>query len=320
MEIKVILLLVIGFFLLIKGSDIFVDAVSSIATNFKMPKILIALTVAAFGTCAPELAISIQSISTGNGDVAVANVLGSCIVNIALIIGLAATVFPIKVKDNTVKKELPLLVLITSVFVLLFSDGMLDPNVVNTLTRIDGAILLFLFLIFMYYIFSTFKKRPILDNLREKPKYNLVKSIVLSIICLIVVVTGSNLVVDNAVIVAEYLNVSQKIITMTVIVIGTSLPELTMTVISAKKREFDIAVGNIIGTNIFNIGVVLGIPILIYGNVNAESFNAIDVIVVFIAAFSFFLFSRNDKEIKRFEGVFLLFIFIAYYAYMFLAS
>lgn len=320
MEIKAILLLVLGFFLLIKGSDIFVNALSSIATNFNMPKILIALTVAAFGTCAPELAISFQSISSGNGDVVIANVIGSTIVNILLIVGLAATIYPIRVRDNTVRKELPLMVLITSVFVLLFSDGFFDGSMLNTLTRLDGIVLVFLFLIFVYYLLSTFRKRNSLLEHKEKPRYSLTKSIILSILCIIIIVYGSDLVVDNAVIIAESLGISQKIITMTVIVIGTSLPELTMTILSAKRHEFDIAVGNIIGTNIFNIGIVLGLPIMIYGGISAVSFDMVDAIVVFIAAFSFFLFSRNDKEIKRSEGIFMLIIFVAYYLYMFMVS
>ena len=316
MEIQAILLLLLGFFLLIKGSDIFVDAISSIAANFNMPKILIALTVAAFGTCAPELAISFQSISSGNGDVALANVVGSTIVNILLIIGLASAIYPIRVKDNTVRKELPLMVLITGAFVLL---GFFDGGTLNTLTRQDGAVLVLLFLVFIYYLLSTFRKKNAILDAKEKPKYSLVKSIILSIICILLVIYGSDLVVDNAILIAESLNISQKIITMTVIVIGTSLPELTMTIISAKKREFDIAVGNIIGTNIFNLGIVLGLPVLIYGGISAVSFNIIDAIVVFIASFSFFLFSRNDKEIKRSEGIFMLIIFIVYYVYMFIA-
>jgi len=319
MEIKAILLLVLGFFLLIKGSDIFVDAISSIAAYFNMPKILIALTVAAFGTCAPELAISFQSISSGNGDVALANVIGSSIVNILLIIGLAATIFPIRVKDNTVRKELPLLVLITSVFILLFSDGIFDGSSLNTLTRLDGIVLVFLFFIFIYYLVSTFRKRSALIDHKEKPKYNIVLSMVLSLICIVVIIIGSDLVVDNAVIIAESLGVSQKIITMTIIVIGTSLPELTMTVLSAKRHEFDIAVGNIIGTNIFNIGVVMGLPLVIYGGISATSFDIIDGIIVFVAAFSFYIFAKNDKEIKRSEGLFMLLVFLVYYVYMFMS-
>lgn len=319
MEIKAILLLVLGFFLLIKGSDIFVDAISSIAAHFNMPKILIALTVAAFGTCAPELAISFQSISSGNGDVALANVIGSSIVNILLIVGLAATIYPIRVRDNTVRKELPLLVLITSVFVLLFNDEIFSGSSLNTLTRLDGIVLVFLFLIFIYYLVSTFRKRNKLLEHKEKPKYNIWVASLISLICIVVIIWGSDLVVDNAVIIAESLGISQKIITMTVIVIGTSLPELTMTILSARRREFDIAVGNIIGTNIFNIGVVMGIPLVIYGGISAVSFNIIDAIVVFVAAFSFYLFSRNDKEIERSEGAFMLFVFIVYYIYMFVS-
>ncbi len=315
--VKVVCLLIIGFLILIKSSDIFVDAVSSIATNFKMSKMMIALTVAAFGTCTPELAISFNSISNGVGDIALANVLGSNIVNILLVIGLAAFIAPIKVKSDVVKKEIPILILITSMFVLCIVTHYVDlRNNPFILSRQDGIIFICFFIMFMFYVVSVVKsKQGVFKG--DKPKYSMKKSIILTLICCVLIVISSDMVVDNAKELATLLNVSTKIITMTVVVIGTSLPEMTMTVISAKKGEFDIALGNIIGTNIFNIGVVLGLPLLIYGGFSTISFNLIDVLFVHIAAYALYFFAKNDKVLSKVEGAVMIAIFITYYVYLF---
>ena len=317
--VKVIVLLLIGFVVLIKSSDIFVDAVSSIATNFKMSKMMIALTVAAFGTCAPELAISFNSISIGSGDIALANVLGSNVVNILLVVGLAAFVSPIKVKNEVIKKELPILLVVTSMFVLSIISHYLGIGIEPfILSRQDGIIFLCFFIMFMFYIVSVIKtKQGVFE--REKPKYSMVKSVILTLVCCVLIVIASDLVVDNAKELAGLLNVSTKLITMTVVVIGTSLPEMTMTVIAAKKGEFDIALGNIIGTNIFNIGIVLGLPLLIFGGFTAEHFNLIDVLFVHIAAFILYYFAKNDKVLSKIEGIMMLTIFTIYYVYLFLS-
>ncbi len=288
---KVIVLLLIGFILLIKSSDVFVDAVSSIATNFKMSKMMIALTVAAFGTCAPELAISFNSITSGSGDIALANVIGSNVVNILLVIGVAALTRPIKVKNEVIKKELPILLMITSMFVLSIVSHYLGAYNASEfiLSRQDGIMFLCFFAMFMFYIISVIKaKQGVLE--KATAKYSMKKSIIYAFICCIIIVIASDIVVDNARNLAGLLNMSTKLITMTVVVIGTSLPEMTMTVIAAKKGEFDIAIGNIIGTNIFNIGMVLGLPLLIFGGFATTSFNLIDVLFVHIAAYSLYYF------------------------------
>lgn len=314
-----IILLLIGFYGLIKCSDIFVDAISSIATNFKMSKMMIALTVAAFGTCAPELAISFQSISSGSGDIALANVLGSNVVNILLIIGLAACIAPIKVKNDVTKKELPILLVITTVFSLSIIAHYIgrSPDTF-ILDRYDGLLFVFFFEVFIFYIISVVKSKQGFFEY-TKPKYKMSTSIILTILCCIGIIISSDLVVDNAKVLAETLNVSTKIITMTVIVIGTSLPEMTMTVVAAKKGEFDIALGNIIGTNIFNIGIVLGLPLLIFGGFTSTSFSLIDVLAVHISAMTLYYFARNDKVLSRLEGALMILMFIAYYTYIMLA-
>ena len=313
---KYVLLLFIGLVVLIAASDVFVDAASSLAVKLKVPKMLIALTIAAFGTCAPELAISFNSISSGNVDMTIANVIGSCIVNILLIVGVAAVVKPIKVQARTIKKELPILVFVTTAFFLLLSDSLFLVKSENGLSRADALMLICWFIFFIYYIITLVKESK--KEYEKECKYSLKKSIIYLVISLIVIIMASDLVVDNAVLLANEIGISQKIIAMTVIVIGTSLPELTMTVTSAKKGEFDMAVGNIIGTNIFNICIVLGLPTLIYGGYSFTSFNLVDSFIVLISSLMFYIFGKSDKELTRCEGVMMIFVFLVYYLYLFL--
>ncbi len=308
-----IVLLVLGLIALIKFSDIFVDSVSSIAINLKVPKIIIALTVASFGTCAPELAISFNSIFSGNGDVAIANVLGSSIVNILLIIGLTSIIFPIKVKNETIKKQLPLLLVITSTFSMMLLGNILLKSK-NILHWYDGIILVFIFVIFIIYIISISKKNKELS--KKKAKHGALKSLIISLISIVAIIISSDLVVDSALYIANYFHISQKVITMVIIVIGTSLPELMTTIIAAKKGEFDLAIGNIIGSNIFNIGIVLGLPVILYGGVSSTAFSIVDILVVELATVVLFLFAKNDKVLSKREGILMFSLFILYYLYM----
>lgn len=315
--VKVIALLLVGFVLLVKCSDIFVDSISGIAAHFKMSKMMIALTIGAFGTCAPELAISFNSVASGAGDIALANVIGSCIINIILVIGIACCVAPIKVKNESIKKELPILLVVTTLFVISMVFHSFENKQTLILTRMDGILYLSFFVMFIFYIFSVIKiKKGVFEV--YKPKYSITKSIIYTIICSILIVFASDLLVDSAIELSSLLNVSTKIITMTIVVIGTSLPEMTMTVIAAKKGEFDIALGNIIGTNIFNIGVVLGIPILVYGEISSVNFSLIDMFFVQISALLLYTFARNDKVLSRREGTIFVILFVLYYAYLFI--
>lgn len=312
-----IILRVFGLTILIRFSDIFVSAASSLSLSLKVPKMLIALTIAAFGTCAPELAISFNSIKSGASDMTLANVIGSCIVNILLIVGLSAITRPIKVKERTIKKELPLLVIITTAFFILVTDSLFKKSAVNSLSRADAIMLLIWFILFMFYIIGIVRKNK--NNEYDIPEYSIVKSIILIIFSLLAITLSSNIVVDNAVLLASQIGISQKIISMTVIVIGTSLPELTMTINAARKDEFDMAVGNIIGTNIFNICIVLGLPIAIYGGVSSSSFNVVDTSVVLLSALMFYIFGRSNKELSRREGLLMVLVFILYYTYVFIS-
>ena len=310
-----VVFLIIGFIVIIKASDILVDASSSLAQRIGVPKMLIALTIVAFGTCAPEVAISFRSVASVNSEMALANVIGSCIVNIFLIIGIASFIRPIKVKLVTVKKELPILFLITTCFSILMLDSMFNPLTSDTFSRSDGIILILLFMIFVLYLVNMVVKRD-KEVDREEIKYPIWLAIILIIVSIILIIYSSDLIVNNATEIARFLGVSDKIITMSAVVIGTSLPEMVMTVTSARKGEFDMALGNIIGTNIFNICIVLGLPIIIYGDMVLAGFGMVDIVVLFLSSFLLFWFARSERTITRREAVVMLGVFLFYYIYL----
>ena len=314
---KELFLLIIGLFLIVKAADVLVTAAASLALRFNVPKMLVALTIMAFGTCAPEVAISFQSVQNGDGQIAFANVVGSCIVNVFLIIGVAALIKPIKVKHATIKKELPILFLITSVFAILMLDRLFDPFTRNVFSRADGLVLILFFSVFVSYLIGLLRKGG--EQSSNEIKYGSVMSILLIILSILVTILSSDLIVNNATQLATKLNISEKIITMVIIVIGTSLPELVMTVTSARKGEFDMAIGNIVGTNIFNICVVLGLPVVIYGNVGLVGFGFIDILVIFLSSFCLYMFSKSERIISRKEAIFMICIFVIYYVYLFIA-
>ena len=314
-----IILLIIGFFVIVKASDILVDAASSLALKLKISKIFIALTIVAFGTCAPEVAISFHSVSSGDGGMAFANVVGSCIVNVFLIIGLASFIHQIKIRHSTVKRELPILTIITSIFAVLMVDSIFNPLTNNTFSRADAIILILLFVLFMVYlVHMLFRKNNMNAPEEIKIKYSPFISLLLLIVSIVFIIFSSDLIIESAKNIAYTLNISEKIITMFVIVVGTSLPEMIMTVASARKGEFDMAIGNIIGTNIFNICVVLGVPIFIYGDIALTGFGVIDILMVFLSSFLLFVFARSERVIDKIEGIFMLWLFVCYYIYLLL--
>lgn len=318
-EVKVllnILLLVVGFLALIKGADIFVDGASSTAQNFKVPKMLIGLTIVAFGTSAPEFAVSMSALASGNSDMVLGNVIGSNILNILLILGVAAVIKPIKIKDNTVKKELPLILLISVLLVVLFLDTILAGAATNQITRSDGIVIILFFSVFLYYLITLAKQKKSPEK-DEKPKFTLGKSLLFILVGLVAIVIGSDLVVDSASSIAEALGVSERIISLTIIAFGTSLPELVTTVVSAKKGEQDLLVGNIIGSNIFNICLVLGVPVVIFGGIAQSSFQIIDLAMMVISALMLFVFSKTSMKITKGEGIAMLATFAVYYTLVF---
>ncbi len=308
-----IILLILGFTILIKGADLFVDGASGIAGNFKISKMLIGLTIVAFGTSAPEFAVSVKSLLAKSGDIVLGNVIGSNILNILLILGCSALVHSLTVKNNTVKKELPITMLFTTLFAVLLSDSIFDKGIANQFTRLDGIVLLLFFSVFIYYLISMARKK-----IEEEQEVILPmsKSILFTIIGIAGIVLGSNFVVDSAVFLAKSLGVSERLIALTIIAFGTSLPELVTSITATKKGEYDIAIGNVVGSNIFNIGMVIGVPVALFGGIGLINFSYIDLLVMIISAIFLFMFSFNDYKISRKEGFLFLILFVTYYTYV----
>ena len=306
-----ILLLVVGFVLLIKGADILVSGASSVAANFRVSKMLIGLTIVAFGTSAPELAVSISSLAAGSTDMLLGNVIGSNIMNILLLVGIGAMICPIIVKRNTVMKELPILLLISTALVVLFLDVSLANGSNNEITRADAIVCLLFFAIFVYYLIAMARKKR--TEKQEKPEHKLGKSLLLTLLGLVGIVGGSQMVVHGASSVASAIGISDRMISLTVIALGTSLPELVTTITAAKRKETDLIVGNIIGSNIFNICVVMGIPVALFGSISPRSFEMIDLVVMLGSAALLWIFVERDRRISRLEGAVFLLIFAAYY-------
>ena len=308
-----IILLVVGFVILIKGADWFVDGASAVAGNFKISKMLIGLTIVAFGTSAPEFAVSIKSLLSGSGDIVLGNVVGSNIFNILLILGVSACVHTLTVKNNTVKKELPITLLMSTLLFTLLSDNLFDSKITNMFTRGDGFVLLLFFLVFVYYLISLMRNKTE-DEVDEEKLMKLPKAILLTVLGITGIVLGSNYVVDSASYIAEMLGVSQRMIGLTIIAMGTSLPELVTSVIATKKGEYDIAIGNVVGSNIFNFGVVIGLPVLLFGSIPNITYNLVDLMMMLASAALLFIFSYNDYKIKKNEGIIFIIMFVLYYS------
>lgn len=311
--------MIVGFVLLIKGADVFVDGASNTAQNFKVSKMLIGLTIIAFGTSAPELAVSISALASGSTDMVLGNVIGSCILNILLILGVAAVIRPIKIKANTVRKELPLCMLISTLLAVLFLDVALMSGTENVFSRSDAIVVLLFFLVFLYYLITLARHNKENKVKEEKPEMKLGKSLLFVLLGLAGIIIGGEMVVQNCTAIATAIGWSERLISLTVIAFGTSLPELVTTVVAARRGEQDLVVGNIIGSNIFNICIVLGVPVALFGSVSPESFQMIDIIMLVASAVLLFIFATTRKKITRAEGIAMLVTFVAYYGIVILS-
>ncbi len=313
-----IILLIVGFVLLIKGADVFVDGASNTAQNFRVSKMLIGLTIIAFGTSAPELAVSLSALASGSTDMVLGNVMGSCILNILLILGIAAVIRPVRIKSNTVRKELPLCMMISTLLAVLFLDSAIGSGAPDQITRADAFVALLFFAVFLYYLITLAKQKKDEQGV-EKPKFKLGKSLLLVALGLAGIIIGSQLVVDSASGIATTIGLSERVIALTVIAFGTSLPELVTTIVASKKGEQDLVVGNIIGSNIFNICIVLGVPVALFGTVTPVSFQMLDIVALVASAVLLFVFALTKRKITRTEGAMMLAAFVVYYTLVIIA-
>jgi len=309
-------LLVIGFIILIKGADFFVDGASSIAKIAKMPTLLIGLTIVAFGTSAPEAAVSINAALKGSNDIAIGNIIGSNIFNLLVAVGLSAMIRPIKVQKTTIIKEYPLSIYSVALLIILSLDNLFAGNDANLLTRGDGLILLLGFGVFMFYLIEmAVLSKEADDEVEEIVKLPLSKSIIFSILGLVGIVFGGDMVVKSATDIALHVGMSETLVGLTIVAVGTSLPELVTSVTAARKGESDIAIGNIIGSGLFNIFFVLGVSATIHP-IAVSSKLIFDFIILAIVTVISHVFAYSKKEVDKKEGFALTAMYIAYMVYI----
>ena len=307
------LLLIAGFVLLIKGADFLVNGASSIARRFNVSDLVIGLTIVAFGTSTPELFVNIFASFKGNTDIAIGNVLGSNIANILLILGVSAVIYPLTVTKGTVWKEIPFSLLAILVLGVLANDRLIDTSSSSALMRADGLVFLFFFIIFLYYSGSIAKRIEGMEELVPAKQYGLARSFLWVLFGLIGLTLGGKWIVDGAVHLATRFGMSQSLVGLTIVAIGTSLPELATSAMAAYKRNVEIAVGNVVGSNIFNIFFVLSASSIIKPLPFKET-NNIDIGMVILAELLLFVFMFTGRKrlLERWEGIVFLSLYAAY--------
>lgn len=301
------LLLALGFLMLVKGADWFVEGTSNIAKRFGIPQLVVGLTIVAMGTSAPETAVSITAALKGNAGIAIGNIVGSNILNILIILGITSVIIRVKVKESTLKTEIPFMILVT---VVLYITGITG----NYVYFYEGLILLVLFAGYLYYLFLMARKGKEAE-LPDAKKQPIWKLILLSIIGIVLIVWGSDVSVDAATEIATFFGMSDRFIGLTVVALGTSLPELVTSVMAALRGKADIAIGNIVGSNIFNILFVIGTSSLITP-VLFESKFLFDTVIAVLAGGLLWISVAKTKELTRKWGVVMLAGYAGYFCYL----
>ena len=298
-------LLALGFVMLVKGSDWFVDGAAGIAAKFRIPQIIIGLTIVAMGTSAPEAAVSITAATAGSADITVGNVVGSNIMNVLVILGLACAIVPIAVGKSTLKIDIPFMIAISAIFLLLGWDG--------TITRIDGLVLVALFAGYIgYMIWEAIHSNEDGDEIKDMPIWKLLLS---TVIGMALIIFGADVAVDAATKLAQIFGMSERFIGLTVVALGTSLPELFTSVTAARKGNADIAIGNIVGSNIFNILFVVGLSSMVINVPFAANFR-IDMLVAIAACVFIWLAALKSKKLARWAGFTMLLGYVGYFIYL----
>ena len=311
------LILIIGFALLIKGADVFVEGASSIAKKFNVPSMIIGLTIVAMGTSAPEAAVSITSSLAGQNDMSVANVVGSNFFNILVVLGVSSIIAKLPVQKETIKKDTPFLILVSGLL-LIFGINL-------KLGRIEGIALLSLF---TYFLVSTIKsakmatdstssetgETAIAIETESSSQISLPKTILISLVGIVGIVVGGDMVVNSATSIATSFGMSANLVGLTIVAVGTSLPEFVTSIVAIKKGETEIAIGNVIGSNLFNILLVLGLAATI--NPIAMSMSAfIDIVFMVLITLLLYMFMKKDNSLVKKQGIVLVVLYIAYMAY-----
>ena len=306
-----VVLLIVGFVLLIKGSDFFVDGASSVASLLKIPALIVGLTIVAFGTSAPEAAVSITSSLSGSNALAVSNVIGSNLFNMMLIVGLCALLNELKIGRDVVNKDLPFLVVITIILTAIILIGW-------NISQIEGIILLIIIAAYISYLVYNARKSKE-SEIVEKPKMSLLRSIIYIVLGMAGIIIGADFVVDSASYIAMAFGMSETLVGLTIVAMGTSLPELVTSLTALKKDENQIVIGNVIGSNIFNILFVLGAssaisPMIINPNMLT------DIMLMLGVTILFYIFGKTQDKYDKREGAILVGLFIAYMAFAILRN
>lgn len=315
---KEILLIIIGFFLLIKGADLLVKAAISIAKKFGLSEMLIGLTVLAIGTSLPEIFITITSAIDGHSDLIIGNAIGSCICNFLFVIGISSLIRPVKFDRRIIKRHLPIGIASALLLLLLGNTGHLEGT--EVISRVQGIILLLCTVI--YIIYSMYEEKSIKNDKRDKEMLNEVKEkenyptktiIVYFILGIIGLKFGADFVVDNAIIIASQLGLSESFIGMTIVAVGTALPEIITGIISARKNETDLLLGNVSGSNIINICLLIGIGAVISPLAFSKEFNSAILVLIAVTVFLQIITTMNKKnEIDRKNGIILIIVYFIY--------
>lgn len=315
---KEILLIIIGFFLLIKGADLLVKAAISIAKKFGLSEMLIGLTVLAIGTSLPEIFITIISAIDGHSDLIIGNAIGSCICNFLFVIGISSLIRPVKFDRRIIKRHLPIGIASALLLLLLGNTGHLEGT--EVISRVQGIILLLCTVI--YIIYSMYEEKSIkndkrdkemLDEVKEKENYPTKTIIVYFILGIIGLKFGADFVVDNAIIIASQLGLSESFIGMTIVAVGTALPEIITGIISARKNETDLLLGNVSGSNIINICLLIGIGAVISPLAFSKEFNSAILVLIAVTVFLQIITTMNKKnEIDRKNGIILIIVYFIY--------
>lgn len=311
-----ILGIILGFVLLVKGADWFVDGSSSIAKKLRIPTVVIGLTIVAFGTSAPELAVSVSAALKGSNDIALGNVVGSNIFNTLVVLGASAAITPILVGKSVIKKDYPLSIFAAVLLGALCMDTLLFDAPMMQISRIDGIILLICFALFMYMTVKDGLKNRTEAEEEEIKNFTTQKSILFILIGLAGIVGGGQLTVICAKEVAREIGMTEAVIGLTVVALGTSLPELVTSVIAAKKGESDIAVGNVIGSNIFNIFFILGTSATILPMQKLDASYVFDLIVLIVVMVVTFIPIAISKKVSRGMGITMALAYVVYTAYL----
>lgn len=310
----IIVIFIVGVIFLIAGAKIMVEGAKDIANHFHISSLAIGLTIVAFATSIPELLVSVKAMYEGYNNIVIFDLIGSNILNILLILSIVSFIKPLKITNSTIKKELPLSILATAIFTILALDDIFIPSKTNQITRLDALVLILFFIIYIFYMVKNIRSRSNIKTY-ESSNYPLSYSIFMTILGFSMIFLGSIFTVDMAYKLTSF-GVSDKILSVSIIAFATSIPELITCLYFRKNNDEDMIIGNILGSNIFNICIALAIPVIIMGTLNINALSIVDIVNFLLSAIILVLFAPIKEKIGKFESTIMIIIFVIYYGYM----